>query len=131
MDSLEYLNLPSTPEASAVKAYLQAQAAKDFSRAEQFFTQDVVYNDVMFPSKGRNEVSESLAQYTKDYLTTFRVEAANEAGSRDRYLVLCIIALRGKEETIATCEVISLKEGKICRVDNCFNAEKLKALYWK
>lgn len=127
--SIDMLRLSATPEAASVRAYLLAQATKNFTDASKFFTEDVVFSDVMFPVSGRDEAVKSLSDYVDNFLTSFRVEAANEAGATDRYLVLCFIALRGAEEQMPTCEYITLREGKICRVDNCFDAAKLMRLY--
>lgn len=130
VEAIKALEMPSTAEAEAVRSYLLAQASKDFSDAKKCFADGVVFNDLMYPVSGKEEVIKSLAEYAKEYLTTFVVEAVHEAGSPDRYLALCAIALRGVEETTSTCELISLKDGKIVRVDNCFDVDKLKRLYW-
>lgn len=126
---VEMLSFPGTPESASVRAYLLAQANKDFSQASKFFTEDVVFNDLMYPVSGLDAVTKSLSEYADQHLTYFRVEAANEAGVPDRYLVLCFIALRGSEVHIPTCDYISLRDGKICRVDNCFDAAKLQKLF--
>lgn len=122
--SIDMLRFSGTAEAASVRAYLLAQATKNFTDASNFFTDDVVFNDVMFPVSGRDEVVKSLSDYVEQYLTSFRVEAANEAGATDRYLVLCFISVKDSDLQIPTGEYITLREGKICRVDNCFNVKK-------
>eukprot|EP00177_Eucheuma_denticulatum_P000048 GFKZ01000092.1.p1 GENE.GFKZ01000092.1~~GFKZ01000092.1.p1 ORF type:complete len:133 (-),score=30.17 GFKZ01000092.1:501-899(-) len=127
--SVEWIKLPPTPEGTAVYKYLQAQVQKDFSGADEFFTDDIVFNDVMYAESGKSAVVKSLGEYVKKYLTSFRVEAAVETGVKDRFLVLCFIGLRGLDKELATCELVSLRGGKIERVDNCFDADKLKRLF--
>jgi len=43
MSLFETVKLPQGPDADAVRAYLEAQDQKDFSRAGDFFADDVVW----------------------------------------------------------------------------------------
>lgn len=129
VSEISALELPSTPSGEAVRAYLHAMVTRDFSHAEQFFSTDTVYNDAMYPSEGLKAVQESLDDYAKQYLTTYRVEAVNQAGDVDTYMVLCSIALKGSEIEMPVCDLIRVREGKIHRIDNCFDKQKLKRLY--
>lgn len=53
-------------------------------------------------------------------------EAINEAGARNKYMVLYHMKLKGQEEPMVVCDLLTLDDdGLISRVDNCFDTSKV------
>lgn len=123
------LDLPSTPSGDAVRAYLNAMVTRDFSKAQEFFSVDTMYNDALHSTEGLTAVQERLDGYVKQYLTTYRVEAVTQAGDGDTFMALCSIALNGSETELPVCDLLRVKDGKIYRTDNCYDVQKLMKLY--
>lgn len=128
MSNTTEVTYPKTHQGQMVRKYVAAQEQRDFSDAANIFTQDVVFNDVMFPITGLEKVSSSLQDYVKSYLSSYRVEAVNETRDADSILVLYWMKLNRDEKEFPVCDLVSLRDGKICRVDNCFNAGRFKTL---
>lgn len=118
--------LPETAEGNVLRQYLEAQHNKDFSDASKIFTEDVVYNDVMFPEFGLEKVAASLQDYVTNYLLTYRVEAVTQTSGSDTFLVLYWMTLKGIDRDIPVAELVAFRDGKIHRVDNCFDRSHFK-----
>lgn len=117
--------LPLTPEADAVRKYVTALETKDFTSAAEFFAEDVVFNGVHYKISGLEKLQICFQDYCKNLLLKSRLEAVNEAGAPDRYLMMhWDIPVGGTEEQIVA-DYISLRDGKIARIDNCLDDDKV------
>jgi len=119
------MTLPDTVEAKAVRKYYEAQVNKDYSKSEDFFTEDVVFNGVAYKESGRDALSKGFQQWTSTGVTSFRLEAVNECGAPDRYLGLYWIVMAPLTTEQVMCDYITLRDGKVCRVDNCLDKSKV------
>lgn len=125
MHPFQHIHFPATREAAATRAYIHAQMNADFSEAQTFFTDDIHFNDIMFPVSGRAKVVESLSEYAHKFLQSYRVEAFSQPAP-DRALLLHWIKV-GKAPEQPVCDLLSFRDGLICRVDNCFNTANIQS----
>lgn len=110
----------------AVLAFLQAELDRDFSKSEAFFAEDVVFNGLVMQVQGRKEASEGIRGFltSADVHLDFDAVAHVEQGSTDRVLALYHFQLPGLP-ALPLCDHYTIKNGKIARIDNVFDATKL------
>lgn len=128
MALLDKVQLPDNPEATAVRKYLLAQDAKDLSNSAEFFDNDVVFNGIILKTQGRGAVSKEIEGFIKTAIEYIEMEAVTEverSGDTTRYLALYAFKLKPAPAAQMLCDHITLKNGKITRVDNVFDVSKV------
>jgi hypothetical protein len=129
MSILEHVKLPPSPATTAVERYLLAMAAKDFGAAAKFLSDDVYFNGLVMNLRGRDPIVRELHAFLPA-IETLRVEAAAqvELGDPARYLVLYWFKLLPQAAAQPLCDHITVRAGRIIRIDNVFDVRKLPAM---
>ncbi|MBL8610750.1 MAG: nuclear transport factor 2 family protein [Myxococcales bacterium] len=109
----------------AVKAYLEAQANKDFSKAATFFAEDVRFDGLVLKARGRETVAREMETFIRAAIDWIRVEAVAEVEPGARVLALTFFKLKPAAEPQALCDHLWLSGGLITRVENVFDVRKL------
>lgn len=124
MGFVDHISFPATPEGKVVREYLTAQHKKDFSKGSEIFTKDAFFNGLLYKVKGRDELVKGFQDFVENALMSIRVEAVSQAGS-DKFIVLHFSKLLGSDEATPFCDLLTMTDGKISRVDNCFDVNKI------
>lgn len=121
------IQLPSGATGRAVRLYLEAQEHKDFTGAEEFLDDDVIFNGLVLQSRGRAEVARGLESFAKDMLDWIRIEAVAEVeeGETSRVLALYWCKLQPASEPQVVCDHLTIHGSRIARIDNVFDVGKV------
>lgn len=121
------VQLPPGDTGRAVRLYLEAQDRKDFADAEEFFHDDVLFNGLVLKANGRDEVADGIEAFARSALDWIRLEAITqpEAGDVSRVLALYWVKLRPATEPQVVCDHLTIREGRIARIDNVFDLGKV------
>jgi len=124
------IQLPPGDTGRAVRLYLEAQDRKDYSGAAEFFHDDVLFNGLVLKANGRDEVTGGLASFARDALDWIRVEAVAqpETGDVSRVLALYWVKLKPATEPQVVCDHLTIRDGRIARIDNVFDLGKVPAM---
>ncbi|CAN0545498.1 unnamed protein product, partial [Ectocarpus sp. 12 AP-2014] len=97
--------LPSTREGETVRRYaLGLTDASYFApEATPVLAENMVFNDLVFKMEGREEIQPFFAEFVKNTIVECDFEAINEAGSKNKYMVLYRLKLEGQEEPMVVC----------------------------
>ncbi|MCH9685001.1 MAG: nuclear transport factor 2 family protein [Deltaproteobacteria bacterium] len=127
MALLDGIQLPDGPTGTAVRLYLEAQDRKDLGNAAEFFHDDIVFNGLLLKAEGRDTVAAAVGQFLEQAIESIRIEAITqvEAGDICRVLALYWFKLRPAPEFQILCDHLTIRGGRITRVDNVFDASKL------
>lgn len=116
--------LPDTPTLAPVRAYLEAQAAQDLSSSADFFAEDIVFNGLVLTANGRAEVAGAIEGFLKQAIEFIEIEAIAEIGE-GHVLALYWFKLKPAAEKQILVDRITVANGAITRIDNCFDVRKL------
>lgn len=124
------VQLPPGKTGRAVRLYLEAQARKDFTGAEEFFHDDVLFNGLVLKANGRDEVAGGIESFAQNVIDWIRLEAISqsEAGVVSRVLALYWIKLRPAAEPQVVCDHLTIHDGRIARIDNVFDLGKVPVM---
>lgn len=124
---LDNITLPDTPAGTATRLYLEAQERADFSGSAEFFTDDIVFNGLVLKVSGREQVSAGVEGFIKQAIDHLKIEAITqvESGDVSRVLALYWFKLKPVAEPQILCDHLTIRHGKIARIDNVFDAGKL------
>jgi hypothetical protein len=124
------IHLPSGDTGKAVQLYLEAHEHKDFARAPEFFHDDVLFNGLVLKASGRDEVAGGIESFARTVLDWIRLEAIAqpEAGDTSRVLALYWVKLRPAPAPQVVCDHLTIREGRIARIDNVFDLGKVPPL---
>lgn len=125
------VQLPPGSTGRAVRLYLEAHDRKDFTGAEEFFHDDVRFNGLVLEASGRDEVAGELESFAKGALDWIRLEAIAQPESGDdgsRVLALYWIKLRPAPAPQVVCDHLTIRDGRIARIDNVFDLGKVPAM---
>lgn len=125
MSFLSHIELPETPAAEAIRRYLTAQEKHEFLNRTDIFTEDAIFNGLLFKVKGRNELNKGFQDFVSTMVSTIRIEAVSQVGSSDQWLVLFFIILSGATQEVPIVDLVTVKDGLVSRVDNCFDTSKM------
>jgi len=129
-DNCNHLSLPDGPKGTTLRAFLEGQYAQNGELMKDCFTKDCVFNGCMFQKQGSTEIVELYKGFLGAFMVSFKVEAAAAAGANgEQWIVTEIVRLKGTEDTdLIVVDVLTFEEvtGKVCRLDNCFDAQKVK-----
>ena len=128
MALLDNVQLPDNSEATAVKKYLLAQDAKDFSNAADFFAENVAFNGLILKTEGRAQVAQEMEGFIKTAIESIEIEAIAEverSADTVRYMALYAFKLKPAPAPQMLCDHITLQSGKITRIDNVFDVRKV------
>ena len=127
MNLFERIQLPDNENMNAVRRYLEAQSAKDFSGASRFFAKDVVFHGLVMKEAGREKVAATMEGFIKAAIEYIRIEAIAEvesSGGASRVMALYWFKLRPAAEPQILCDHITVKDGLIARIENVFDMKK-------
>lgn len=121
------IELPPGDAGRAVRLYLEAQDRKDFTGAAEFFHDDVMFNGLVLKANGRDEVAGGIESFARSALDWIRLEAITqpESGDTSRVLALYWVKLRPASEPQIVCDHLTIREGRIARIDNVFDLGKV------
>lgn len=124
---LDNLPLPKTQDFAAVRLYLEAQSAKDFARAPEFFDDDVDFVGLILEAKGRETVTAEMVKFITAAIEYIEIEAIAqvEDGPTSRFLAMYWFKLLPADKPQMLCDHITVRDGKITRIENCFDVTKL------
>jgi len=124
------VQLPPGETGRAVRLYLEAQDRKDFTGAEEFFHDDVLFNGLVLKANGRDEVAGGIESFAQNVIDWIRLEAISqsEAGAVSRVLALYWIKLRPAAEPQIVCDHLTIRNGRIARIDNVFDLGKVPVM---
>lgn len=127
MSLFDRIQLPKSPAIDAVRAYLEAESAKDFSRAAEFFAEDVQFNGLILKVSGRAQVAAQMEGFLRAAVEYIRIEAVAEveSGAASRVMALYWFKAKPSPEPQILCDHLTVVNGKITRIDNVFDAGKL------
>lgn len=127
MALLDGIQLPEGPTGNAVRLYLEAQDRKDLGNAAEFFHDDVVFNGLVLKAEGRQKVSAAIQQFIDQAIESIRIEAITEVETGDvsRVLALYWFKLKPAPEPQILCDHLTIRGGRITRVDNVFDVRRL------
>jgi ketosteroid isomerase-like protein len=121
------IELPPGEAGRAVRLYLEAQDRKDFTGAAEFFHDDVLFNGLVLKANGRDEVAGGIESFARSVVDWIRLEAITqpESGDTSRVLALYWVKLRPASEPQVVCDHLTIREGRIARIDNVFDLGKV------
>jgi ketosteroid isomerase-like protein len=121
------IELPPGEAGRAVRLYLEAQDRKDFTGAAEFFHDDVLFNGLVLKANGRDEVAGGIESFARGVLDWIRLEAItqSESGDTSRVLALYWVKLHPASEPQIVCDHLTIREGRIARIDNVFDLGKV------
>jgi ketosteroid isomerase-like protein len=121
------IHLPPGDAGRAVRLYLEAHDRKDFTDAAEFFHDDVLFNGLVLKANGRDEVAGGIESFAQNVLDWIRLEAIAlpESGDTSRVLALYWVKLRPASEPQVVCDHLTIREGRIARIDNVFDLGKV------
>jgi hypothetical protein len=124
------VQLPPGETGRAVRLYLEAQDRKDFTGAEEFFHDDVLFNGLVLKANGRDEVAGGIESFAQNVIDWIRLEAISqsEVGAVSRVLALYWIKLRPAAEPQVVCDHLTIRNGRIARIDNVFDLGKVPVM---
>ena len=127
MALLDGIKLPEGATGRAVQLYLEAQDKVDFSNAAEFFHDDVNFNGLVLKTQGREQVAGAIQQFIEQAIESIRIEAIAqvETGDVSRVLALYWFKLKPAPQPQILCDHLTIRNGRITRVDNVFDASKL------
>lgn len=106
--------------------YVLAQVDGDYSNSHEIFTDDVIFNGLLFKVAGRADVTEGFVGFVNGPLDSIRIEAIVEAGAPNRFMVLHWVRFKvNPEREHVVCDLVSLRDGLIERVDNVFDTNAM------
>ncbi len=123
------IQLPDSDDTKAVLAYLEAQEAKDFANHASFLAPNVHFNGLVLNAKGAERIAEEMNRFLPA-IQHLSVDAAARVhgGEVSRYLVVYQFQLQGQPAPQPLADHIEVRDGRIVRVDNCFDVTKLPQL---
>ena len=126
MSILDKVDLPAGADTQAVEAYLLAQEARSFADHAGFLHPDTHFNGLVLDATGAERIAAEMDAFLPA-IAQLSVEAATrcEAGEVSRYLVLYRFQLRGQAKPQALADHITVRGGRITRVDNVFDVTLL------
>lgn len=121
------VQLPPGATGRAVRLYLEAHDRKDFAHAAEFFHDDVLFNGVVLKANGRQQVAGGIESFAQNVLDWIRLEAITltEVGQVSRVLALYWVKLLPASEPQVVCDHLTIREGRISRIDNVFDLGKV------
>lgn len=121
------IKLPPGATGRAVRLYFEAQDHKDFDGAEEFFHDDIVFNGLVLQASGRAEVACKFEHFTRAVLDWIRMEAVAqvESGAISRVMALYWCKLQPASEPQVLCDHLTIRDGRITRIDNVFDLGKV------
>ena len=127
MALLDGIQLPEGPTGSAVRLYLEAQDRKDLGDAAEFFHDDIVFNGLVLKAEGRQTVAAAIQQFIDQAIESIRIEAITEVETGDvcRVMALYWFTLKPAPEPQILCDHLTIRGGRITRVDNVFDVRRL------
>jgi ketosteroid isomerase-like protein len=125
MALFDNIDLPDTPALAVVRKYLEAQERADLSRAHEFFADDIVFNGLILRAEGRETVAAQIEGFIKQAIESLELEYVAEVESGKRVLALYNFKLRPLPNAHPLCDHITIRDGKIARIDNVFDLRKI------
>lgn len=125
MAFLDHITIEATPAGNAVRNYLEGQHTCNKEMLTSCFAEDVVFYGQLYKVTGRDNVVTTFMGFLTNMMLSMRIEAVSRAGDGDQFLVLFHAMLKGAEKEMVIADLVSVKDGKICRVDNCFDTGKV------
>lgn len=126
MSILDRVKLPETADTTAVCAYLLAQEAKQFGNHAEFFAADVHFNGLVLNAQGAERIAEEMNRFLPAVARlSVDIAARVQDGPTSRYMVLYQFQLQGQPSAQPLCDHITVRDGKIVRVDNVFDVSLL------
>ena len=104
--------------------FLRAEHERDFSKGKDLFAEDAFFNGMLFKKHGWAEITELYVKFVAEELLSIRIEAITEI-SESKFLVLWWALVTGNEKEMPACELFTTRDGKISRIDNCFDLSKV------
>lgn len=124
MSILDHIDLEATPDGVAIRTYVEAMH-KDKELFATCFDDDIVFNGLLFKAKGHEAVIAGFHDFVTNMMVSMRIEAITRAGDSDKFMVLFFAMLKGTDKELPIVDLVTVKNGKIVRVDNCFDTSKV------
>jgi ketosteroid isomerase-like protein len=115
---------PNTAAGAAAFAYLAAVDTNDFSKAAEFFSDDLTFDGLILQAKGRGQTVEGLSGAIKAaHFAVGTVVAVSERrdGANSRVLLLYHFSAGGGAPA-PICDQLFVTGGRITRLENVFDA---------
>lgn len=124
MRFLDRVSLPPTRDGDVIRLYLASKHARNFSGARALFTEDAVLSGPLHLVSGRDAVITAFQDFCDHMLTFTRIEAIKQAVLTDQWIILYWLIVDTRTE-VSIVDLITLRDGRIARVENCFDADKM------
>ena len=126
-DELAHLKIPDDKKGQAIRNLLLAQYRLDGSLLNGLFSEDVVFNGLIFKLQGKSqELEKAYSDFIKDFLVSYRVDSIAPAVNDNQCMFVHFDRLKGNDEEVAFADLITFdQDSKICRIDNCFDVSKV------
>ncbi len=122
---MNHLQFPSTKTGKSLRGYIEAQIERDGGLTEEILAEDVVFNGLLYKVQGKQQLVTGFTDFFRDFLTSHRVEAIAPA-PRGQWMILNFCRVKGSDKEHAIVDLVSFnEEGKIVRIDNCFDTSTM------
>jgi len=124
MDIFEKV-LGDDQDTGAIKSFMQAKQHQDFKGAEAYLHNDIVSSGFLKELEGREKMVAILEGVYPKLVESVRIVAVKKITDINRYMILQAITVQGTNFEFMMCDLLSVSDGKITRVDNCGNMDTL------
>ena len=125
MAFLDHITLEDTPAGTAVRNYLEGQNARNKEMLVSSMSEDVILYGKIFKVSGRDAVVATFLEFLTNMVVSLRIEAVTRVEGSDQFIVLFNALIKGNEKEMPIVDLLCIKDGKINRVDDCFDVNKV------
>lgn len=125
MSILDHIELEPTSDGAAIRTYVEAQHKKDKTLFETCFDDDIVFNGLLFKANGHEAVVAIFQDFVTNMMVSLRIEAIARAGDSDKFMILFFVMLKGMDKEMPIVDLVTVKNGKVVRIDNCFDTREI------
>lgn len=125
-DPCAHLSLPDTAGGATLRQFITGQDALDGPSLAGVFSAECVFDGLMYKMKGEKAILDLYTSFLPEFLESFACEAIAPAGDT-QWILLTQVVMKGMEKPLNVVDVVTLDmDGKICRLDNCFDVSRIK-----
>ena len=125
-DNCKDLNLPDDAVGKTLRAFIEGQYALDGTTMSDCFSKDAVFNGRMFQRTGQTEINKLYVWFLANAMKSYRVEAAAPTLDKKQWIITTEVFGLGFDGGLIVVDLLTFdEEGKICRLDNCFDTQKV------
>lgn len=117
--------LDSAP--AAVRKYYKSQDTVRSGSLDGVFAPDVKFDGIMFKENG-DEVQPFVEGFMEKYIENYVLISITELEPSRSYLVLHSVVISGNSEHLPVCDVVTVHDGLISKVQNTFDIQAAKRM---